>query len=256
MSEGIIILKNVSKKYFFKNRLERDIKFSLNSFFNRQEFWALKNINLKINNGEHIGFLGKNGAGKTVLLKIISGVIHPSCGCVFVKKSISPIFEYGAGFHPEFTGRENIFLYGSLLGIRKELINKNFDEIVAFSELKNFLDLKIKYYSTGMKIRLAFSVASLLKPEILLLDEALSVGDQGFVRKIHDRIKELQKENVTMLITSHSIEILIKFCKKGIVLDKGEMVFNGEINSAINYYKKNILHEDSDQKTLSKSLIA
>lgn len=251
----VITLENISKHYLFKGREQKNQNDVLGAFFSSQKLQALKEISLSINDGEHVGFIGNNGAGKTILLKIISGIVYPSGGNILVKKPVSPIFEYGAGFHPEFTGRENVFLYGSLLGIRKELINRNFDEIVAFSELVNFLDLKIKHYSTGMKIRLAFSVASLLKPKILLLDEALSAGDQGFVKKVHSKIEELQKENVTMLITSHSTEILMKFCKKGFVLDKGLLVYSGNINNAIDYYQQNISPKNN-QKALLKSLSA
>lgn len=223
MNHKVIVLEKISKNY------------------QKVGFQALSDINFTVNNGDCIGFIGKNGAGKTVLLKIISGIIYPSSGSLIVRKPISPIFEYGAGFHPELRGRENIFLYGSLLGIRKKLINNKLDEIIAFSGLDNFLDFKLKHYSTGMKIRLAFSTASILKSEILILDEALSAGDKSFVQKVHERVFELQNQGITMLITSHSQEILKKFCKKGFVLDKGHLLFGGNINDAIDFYKNNVL---------------
>lgn len=241
MNKEIINLENVSKKFIFLNSFEKNFKGILKSFLTKQEFWALREINLRITDGEQIGFIGKNGAGKTLLLKVISGIVFPSLGNVFVKRIVSPIFEYGAGFHPELNGRENIFLYGSLLGIKKREIKNNFENIVSFSELSEFLELRIKYYSAGMRIRLAFSVASILKPEILILDEALSLGDMAFVKKMHDKIEELQRSNVTMLITSHSFEILKRFCTRGCVLRDGKIEYLGDIGSAIEYYEEKII---------------
>ena len=244
MSGESIILEKVSKKFLLKSRSSKNCKGILKSFLVQEEFYALSDISLTILKSENIGLLGRNGAGKTLLLKIISGIVYPSCGIVDVKEAVSPIFEYGASFHPELTGQDHIFLYGSFLGIKKNEIRKNLDAIINFSELSNFLDFKLKHYSTGMRIKLAFSVASILQPEILILDEALSFGDQGFVKKVHSKVEELQNLGVTMLITSHSFEILKKFCKKGIVIDKGMIVYNGDINEAINYYKDEILLEN------------
>ena len=253
MSSEVIVLENASKSYRFAGREFKD-RSNLLNFFGGTKFQALDNINFSISSGDCVGFIGKNGAGKTILLKVVAGIVYPSSGRVIIKKPVSPIFEYGAGFHPELTGKENIILYGSLLGIRKKEIKRHFDEIVDFSGLGKFLDLKIKHYSTGMRIRLAFSVASLLKPEILILDEALSAGDQSFVKKVHSKIEELQNLGVTMLITSHSFEILRKFCKKGFVLDTGLLAYSGDINSSIDYYKENILKEENEQKVLLKNL--
>lgn len=239
-SNEIIILENISKNYPFKGREFKD-RSSLFNFFKRKQFQAIKGVSLNINQGDTVGFLGKNGAGKTILLKIISGIVYPTSGKIIVKKPVSPIFEFGAGFHPDFSGLENIFLYGSLLGISRKHIKNKLDEIIAFSELEDFLDFKLKHYSTGMKTRLAFSVASLLKPEILILDEALSLGDEGFVKKVHEKVFHLQRQGTTMLITSHSREILKKFCTRGVVLDKGRIVFDGTIDQGVNYYKEEIL---------------
>ena len=253
MNDEIIILESVSKCYPFKGRDYKDRGTILN-FFRRKKFHAIKNITFSIKEGESVGFLGKNGAGKTILLKLIAGIVFPTDGKVTVNKPVSPIFEYGAGFHFEFTGMENIFLYGALLGIKKREIQDKLDKIVKFSELENFLGFKLKHYSTGMKIRLAFSVATILKPEILILDEALSSGDQGFIKKVHNVIFNLKEHGITLLISSHSYELLKKFCKKGIVLDKGNMVFYGGINEAIDYYQEKILLDKSSLVNAIKSL--
>ena len=256
MNKESIILEKVSKKFLLKSRSSKNCKNILKSFLIKEEFHALSDISLTILKGEHVGLLGRNGAGKTLLLKTISGIVYPSCGIVNVKEVVFPVFEYGASFHPELTGQDHIFLYGSFLGIKKNEIRKNLDVIINFSELSNFLDFKLKHYSTGMRIKLAFSVASILQPEILILDEALSFGDRGFVKKAHGKMEELQNLGVTMLITSHSFEILKRFCKRGIVLDKGLLVYSGDINSSIDFYKKNILKEENEQKVLLKNLSA
>lgn len=245
MNKEVIILKNLSKKYLFNGKEDKNKGNLLRSLFPGSNFYALRNVNLKINNGEHVGVIGKNGAGKTILLKVIAGIVCPSDGNIIVKKLISPIFEFGAGFHSELTGYENVYLYGSLLGVKMKDIKRNFNSVVNFSELGKFLDLKIKYYSTGMRIRLAFSIASLLKPEILILDEALSLGDQGFIKKVHEKIYELQRKGVTTIVSSHSKDILKKFCTRGIVLYKGHLTFDGGISEAINYYEQEIIIQDT-----------
>ena len=239
----IITLKNLSKYYYYPARHEKTVKGIISSFLRREKFYALNDISLEIFDGDFIGIIGKNGAGKTILLKILAGIVFPSLGEVIIKKPVSPIFQYGAGFHEDLTGRENIFFYAALLGIKKDYVVKNFDYIVDFSELENFLDIKIRYFSIGMRVRLAFSVASLLTSDILLLDEALSIGDQSFVAKAHKKIKELQQNGVTTIITSHSLEIIRKFCKKGFVLNKGKLLFSGDINSSISYYEEEILNQ-------------
>ena len=228
----IIQLENVSKSFFF-----------FKSIFLRQELKALDNVNLKINDGEFVGLIGKNGAGKTLLLKIISGIVYPTNGKVDVKKEVATIFEYGTGFHPELSGRENIFLYASLLGIRLAEVKRNFERIVEISELENFLDLKVKYFSTGMRIRLAFSVASILKAKIILLDETLASADEEFAKVVYEKIEDLKQNNATAIITSHDFDMLRRFCKRGIVLEKGHLVFNGDIEQAISHYKRNVLLE-------------
>ena len=239
MSEKIINLENVSKKYLLKNRENKNHGDFIKSIFIKAEFYALQDISLTINDGDHVGFLGKNGAGKTILLKLISGIVYPSSGTIKIVKPIFPIFEYGAGFHPELTGRENIFLYGSLLGIRVKEIKRNFDEVVDFSELENFLELQLKYYSTGMKIRLAFSVASLLKPEILLLDEPSLGLDPNMMYEIFKIIKEINKQGTTIILVEQNARMALALANKINILQTGRIAFSGDKNEAnLNVLKK------------------
>lgn len=241
MNEEIIKVENLSKKFLFPSKQEKSIKGIIKSIFAKEDFWGLKEVNLSVKEGESVGIIGKNGAGKTALLKIISGIIRPTSGIVIVKKKPYPIFAYASSFHMDYNGRENIYLYGSILGISKSYIRKNFDYIVNFSELEKFIDLKLKYYSAGMRTRLAFSIVSILNPEILIFDESLLPGDEAFVKKAHEKMKELQENAVSSLITAHSMELLRKFCKKAIVLDKGRLLYTGDIESSISFYRENVI---------------
>jgi ABC-type polysaccharide/polyol phosphate transport system ATPase subunit len=243
MNNEVIKLENISKQFYLHGQSGNLFDTLFQKVLRRQHFFALKNINLTINKGDSIGLIGKNGAGKTVLLKIISGILYPSFGSVIVKERISSIFGYAAGIHPELSGRENIFLYGSLLGIKMNLINRCFNDMVDFSEISDFLDTKIKYYSMGMKIRLAFSVLAFLKPDILILDEALAPGDAGFIKKAHEKVLELRKQGVTLIITSHSDNLLREFCDRAIVLEKGQIAYNGGVEDSISYYRNIIIKQ-------------
>lgn len=242
MSSEIVKLQNISKWFYLFSQKASLAHILLGSLLSKEKFFALKGINLSLCKGDSVALIGKNGAGKTLLMKIISGMVHPSSGLLMVKESVAPIFGYAAAFHPELSGRDNIFLYGSLLGIRRSLIKKCFNEIVCFSEINEYIDMKIKYYSTGMKIRLAFSVVTLLEPEILLLDEALAPGDISFIEKAHDKILELKKRGITMIITAHSDDLLREFCNKGIVIERGEIKYTGDLESSISYFRKNIVN--------------
>ena len=227
MSEEIIILNNVSKKYSSVGR--------------KNNFFALDNINLAICEGEQVAFLGKNGAGKTHLLKVISGIIHPSCGDVIVRRRALPIYEYGTILNTELTGRENIYLFGALCGVNKQIINENFSNIANFSEIGDFLDTRLRYYSTGMRFRLIFSTAVFLNPEIFILDDALAVGDSDFLVKAQTKILELESCKTTVLVASHSNELLKRFCKRGIVMEKGKIVFSSGIHEALEHYSQHQL---------------
>lgn len=232
--------ENICKKY----RLQKHKTFKefIPALLGRQEtviqFNALSHINIEIRKGESLGILGRNGSGKSTLLKIIAGVTKPSDGRITVSGRIAPLIELGAGFHPELTGRENVFLNGSILGIKKKQMDKLYDEIVAFSELQEFMDQPVKFYSSGMYTRLAFSVAVAETPDILLVDEILAVGDAKFQKKCLKRMEEFRTSGSTMVMVSHGAEQLKKYCDKGLVLDSGKQLFFGEIEKATAIYEE------------------
>jgi len=193
-----------------------------------KEFLALKNINFEVKQGESWGIVGSNGAGKSTLLKLICGIIAPNTGSVIINGSISPMLELGAGFDPDLTAGENIYLEGALLGHSKAFMKEHYDEIVEFSELSDFLDMPIKNYSTGMMARMAFSVATVVKPKILIVDEVLAVGDAAFQRKCETRIHEMLQSATTMLLVSHDSGMIERLCDKALWLRKGEVVMTGD----------------------------
>ena len=199
--------------------------------------WSLKDINFEINQGEAVGIIGKNGAGKSTLLKILSRVTTPTKGNIKIKGRIASLLEVGTGFHPELTGRENIYLNGAILGMRKHEIKRKFDEIVDFSGVERYIDTPVKRYSSGMYVRLAFAVAAHLESEILIVDEVLAVGDYEFQKKCLGKMDEVSKgEGRTVLFVSHNMAAIKSFCKKGFLLSNGQMVFNGSSFDAVNKY--------------------
>ncbi|MDD2518485.1 MAG: ABC transporter ATP-binding protein [Bacilli bacterium] len=204
----------------------------------KPEFWALKNLNLDIKKGEVVGFVGSNGAGKSTLLKIVAGVMKPTVGSVDVYGNICPMIELGAGFDPQLTARENIYLNGAVLGYSKELIEDKFNEIVEFSELKDFLEVPVQNFSSGMVARLAFSIATIVNPEILIVDEILSVGDIGFQAKSLNKMRSMISGGTTVLYVSHSLTSIEELCQKAIWLDKGEVVDYGEVKTVCSKYAK------------------
>lgn len=224
------------------------------SFSNSKEyFWALKNINFEVSQGEVLGFIGRNGAGKSTLLKIISRITLPTTGRIFGKGRTASLLEVGTGFHGELTGRENIFLNGHILGMRKKEIEKKFDEIVDFSGVEQFLDTPVKRYSSGMYVRLAFAVAAHLDPEILIVDEVLAVGDAEFQRKCIGKMKEVSSQKgKTILFVSHNMQALKNLCQRAIVLNKGEIINAGDPETVIASYLKSettqYLHQEYDDK--------
>lgn len=201
-----------------------------------QEFFALKDVNLSINAGESWGFVGCNGSGKSTLLKVICGIYRPYRGNVTVRGSIAPLLELGAGFDSELTGRENIVMNGLILGMTKAEIRSRFDWIVEFSELERFLDVPIKNYSSGMKSRLGFSIATSYKPDILIADEVLSTGDRNFQKKCEQRMKELLSEGTTLLFVSHSPGAISEMCEKAVWLDKGVIKLSGDTETVMKAY--------------------
>ena len=205
-----------------------------------QEFWALKDINFTIRKGDRVGVMGLNGAGKSTLLKICSGVLKATNGTVTTNGKIAPLLELGAGFDRQYTGAENIYLYGAMLGFSKEFLEEKYDEIVEFSELGEFINVPVKNYSSGMRARLGFSVATIVEPEILILDEVLSVGDAKFRKKCEKRIQSMFDKGVTVLFVSHSTNQVLNICNKGVLLDQGRLIAKGDVEDVVSFYESKI----------------
>ncbi len=201
---------------------------------------ALKDVSFTIQKGETVAIIGRNGAGKSTMLKIIAGVSSPTEGTVHVNGLVSPLIELGAGFHPELSGRENIFLNGVIMGLTEEYIKSKFEEIVAFSEISEFIDMPVKYYSSGMYMRLAFSVAIHVNPDILLIDEILSVGDVSFQKKCLDKMHEFKKSGKTIIFISHALPQIEQFCERVIYIKDGAVEFDGATMEGIEHYKKDL----------------
>ena len=241
----MIKLENVSMKF----NLDIEKYFSMKQAFvnlftkkkkkkKNEDFWALKDVSFNIGKGEVVGLIGSNGAGKSTLLKVVSGVMKPTKGKVKVKGVISPMIELGAGFDGNLTARENIYLNGAILGYSKEFLDDKFDEIVEFSELKDFLDVPVKNFSSGMTAKLAFSIATIVNPEILIVDEILSVGDIKFQEKSKRKMMEMIKGGTTVLYVSHSLESIKDLCTKVVWLEHGKVVKMGDTNKICDAYYK------------------
>lgn len=204
-----------------------------------EEFWALQDVSFEVKRGEALGIIGRNGAGKSTLLKLLSRITEPSDGKARIRGRVASLLEVGTGFHPELTGRENIFLNGAILGMTKAEIEMKFDEIVAFAEIEKFLDTPVKRYSSGMYVRLAFAVAAHLEPEILVVDEVLAVGDAGFQRKCMDHMKRLARSGITILLVSHNLFAIKSMCRRVLVLSAGRRQFDGTAAEGIEIYEEN-----------------
>ena len=241
--QKIIVADNVSMCFYLaservdslKDLLIKKIKFQSCSF---DEFWALNNISFSVDKGESCALIGANGSGKSTMLKIISGILTPTKGSVEVNGSIAPLIELGAGFDYELTGRENIFLNGAILGYSKKLMLEKYDEIIDFSELRDFIDVPVKNYSSGMIARLGFSIATMVKPEILVVDEILAVGDQAFQDKCHKRLEDMMNSGTTVLLVSHSAADIKRICQKAVWIDKSNLRFVGNVDEALQLYDK------------------
>jgi lipopolysaccharide transport system ATP-binding protein len=258
----ILEFRNISKEYVlgstvrrhenFREVLVRTLQSPLRVFsrgnqnpFREERFWALRDISFDVNPGDVIGIIGPNGAGKSTLLKIMSRITDPTEGHINIRGRLASLLEVGTGFHPELTGRENIFLNGAILGMRKTEIVSKFDEIVAFSEIERFLDTPVKHYSSGMYVRLAFAVAAHLNPEILVVDEVLAVGDMAFQKKCLGKMSEVSQGGRTVLFVSHNMVAVENLCHRGIVLGQGKLTFNGTAKEAINFYLNSVSGEGS-----------
>lgn len=239
-NETIIEVNNVSMEFNLSEQKTDNLKEFVIKFLKRelhfQSFWALNNVSLRINKGDRVGFLGLNGAGKSTLLKIISGVLKPTKGEVKIYGTMAPLLALGAGFDPNFSGKDNIFLNGAVLGHSRVEMEERYDDIVEFAELEDFIDVPIKNYSSGMKSRLAFAIATSVNPDILILDEVLSVGDMSFQRKSKDRMNNVMSD-ATLLFVSHSVTQVRNLCDKAIWLHKGSVIAAGEVNEICNQYE-------------------
>ena len=259
MSDVVIRVENLSKKYIIGHQKQerytalRDVVSNgAKSFFQgltgdrhneiddtSEEFWALKDVSFEIKQGDRVGIIGRNGAGKSTLLKILSRITEPTSGKISIKGRVASLLEVGTGFHPELTGRENVYLNGAILGMDRFDIKKKFEEIVAFAEVEKFLDTPVKRYSSGMYVRLAFAVAAHLEPEILIVDEVLAVGDAQFQKKCLGKMKDVSGEGRTVLFVSHSMPTITSLCSDVILLDKGKVVKIGASSEVIMHYYSN-----------------
>ncbi len=243
----IIELTDVSKRYFIGQSVQtRDFRDVLASSLNpsnwfhkrpqsTHEFWALRHVSFTVHHGEVLGIVGRNGAGKSTLLKLISRITPPTEGEIKLRGKVTSLLEIGVGFHGELTGRENIYLSGAILGMKREDIKNRFAQIVRFAGVRKFIDTPVRFYSSGMYMRLAFSVAAYLKPEILIVDEVLSVGDAQFQKKSLKKMEEVRRMGKAVLFVSHNIESIQKICTRAIVLDRGRIIYDGNVFSAKKY---------------------
>ena len=239
-----IEMRDVSLIYDLYLDKTNTLKEHLVNFFYRRKYVdvrvkklsALKNVSLKIGHGERVGIIGLNGSGKSTMLKVIAGLLKPSLGDIVVNGTVQPLIEIGAGFNPEFSGRENIYLNGAMLGFNKKQIREKEQEIVEFSELGQFIDVPVKYYSSGMHVRLGFTIATIIRPEILVLDEMLSAGDIEFVSKAKERMEQILSAAKILVIVSHDMGLIRSLARRVIVLNKGEVLFDGDAGEAIDLY--------------------
>jgi lipopolysaccharide transport system ATP-binding protein len=237
-----IKVSNISKRYTIGLEKDKSLRETLTELVksprekNIQDFLALSGVSFEIKKGDVLGIIGKNGAGKSTLLKVLSQITKPSSGKIEINGRIASLLEVGTGFHPELTGRENIYLNGTILGMTRKEVKSKFDEIVAFSGVEKFIDTPVKHYSSGMYVRLAFAVAAHLEPEILIIDEVLAVGDIEFQKKCMGKMKEVAGKGRTVLFVSHNLSAVASLCNKGIVLNQGSLQFYGTSTEAISFY--------------------
>lgn len=257
-------VSNVSKRYEIykspRDRLKQYILPKIRKLLHLKpkryydEFWALKEITLEIKKGQTVGIVGKNGSGKSTLLQIICGTLNQTCGDVVTNGRIAALLELGSGFDPDFTGRENVYLNGSILGLTNIEIDKRFKDIVDFADIWDFIDQPVKTYSSGMMVRLAFAVAINVEPEILIVDEALSVGDELFQRKCFSKIEEIKRKGATILFVSHSGSTVVSLCDKAFFIDSGTQITYGDPKQVVSYYQKFLYASESQKKIIIEEI--
>ena len=253
--QAILEIKNISKKYRINENKQPylSLRDSLSTLFNKgfssgkEDFWALNDISFDVYPGDTVGIIGKNGAGKSTLLKVLSRITPPTLGNIKVRGRVASLLEVGTGFHAELSGKENIFLNGSILGMKRNEIQKNFDEIVDFSGVEKFIDTPLKHYSSGMQLRLAFAVAAFLENEILIIDEVLAVGDAEFQKKCMNKMGDVSKSGRTILFVSHNLEAIQNLCNTGLLMQNGKLMFSGSISNTVNEYISKFLIQETER---------
>jgi len=242
MDSGAISVEGVSRRFRIHARDARTLKdlFVQRGRAEATDVWALRDVSLDVARGEAVGLIGRNGSGKTTLLRIVAGIIKPTTGRVRAEGRIGSLLELGAGFHPDFTGRENVFLNGAIYGLRRADIRQRFDEIVAFAELEHAIDRPVRTYSSGMTVRLGFAIAAFLDADVLLLDEVFAVGDESFQRKCFGRIARFKQEGGTIVFVSHDASAVERLCERAVLLDSGSVAFDGPTREAIARYRRSL----------------
>ena len=243
MDKPIIEVKNLSKVFEIPHERRNTLKsYFLNPFKKneKERFYALNSVDFKVNKGDFIGIVGRNGSGKSTLLKILAGIFEPTKGKVEVNGTLVPFLELGVGFNPELTGRENIYLNGIILGMTRKYVESKFEQIVDFAEFRDFIDLQVKNYSSGMVIRLAFAIAMEARADIYLLDEILSVGDAAFQKKSLEKMLSLLSDGATGILVTHSIQDVKKYCNRVIMIQKGEVVYDGDVTGGVEKYESSL----------------
>ena len=269
MSKPAVEIKGLSKAYMishereamagtmtFRDSLTNIVRKPYELFtghqLKKEKFWALKDVNLKIEQGDVVGIIGRNGSGKSTLLKVLARIVEPTKGQAILRGRVASLLEVGTGFHPELTGRENIYFNGAILGMSRKEIREKFDEIVAFSEVEKFLDTPVKFYSSGMYVRLAFSVAAHLDPDILIVDEVLAVGDAAFQKKCLGKMKDVAGQGRTVLFVSHSMATVQSLCTRGVYMKNGKIISEGDIHTVIEDYNNAVSSSNGSFTDLQK----
>ena len=253
MNTPVIEVKDLSKRFVIrkdKSLKERLVNYR-RSNLHKDDFWALRDVNITINSGSTIGLIGPNGSGKSTLLKMIGGILQPTTGTVSLRGRVAALLELGAGFHPDLTGRENVYLNASLQGLTRKETDRYFDAIVDFSGIERFIDTQVKFYSSGMYVRLAFAVAVHVDPDILLVDEVLAVGDEPFQRKCMDRIRSFQHEGRTIVLVTHGLDTVAEICDRAVVLESGRVIADGEPRDALRVLRsefEHVRHDDIERQ--------
>jgi ABC-type polysaccharide/polyol phosphate transport system ATPase subunit len=257
VNDSIITFQNVSKEYKLSKLRVRSFQEIFVNIFDKEargriHFEALKDVSFAIKAGETVGILGPNGSGKSTILKLISRIIDPTKGTITISGRLSALLELGAGFHPDLTGRENIYLNGSILGLGRKAMNRKLDDIIAFADIGEFIDVPIRSYSSGMQVRLGFSVAVHVEPEIILVDEVLAVGDYSFQLKCLDRIRQMQQDGVTILFVSHNFEDVKSLCTQVMWMDEGQLQAQGDVGEILGQMSERYGWDGKEQKIVSE----